>query len=108
MPLDTVVELRSAVADRLAHPATAFGEAKPVLAAADLTMVNLETAITRYEQGISLLKACTALLREAEASIGGQAGGANEIQNPKPTSQGQVERRSGSQREAPNKEPKSK
>jgi poly-gamma-glutamate capsule biosynthesis protein CapA/YwtB (metallophosphatase superfamily) len=34
-------------ATRLAHnPATAFGEAAPALAKADLTMVNLETAIT--------------------------------------------------------------
>lgn len=34
-------------ADRLARdPASAFGEAAPVLSAADLTMVNLETAIT--------------------------------------------------------------
>ncbi len=40
------VHFEDRTADRLAHPATAFGEAKPVLAAADLTMVNLETAIT--------------------------------------------------------------
>ncbi len=40
------VHFEERTADRLAHPATAFGEAKPVLAAADLTMVNLETAIT--------------------------------------------------------------
>jgi poly-gamma-glutamate capsule biosynthesis protein CapA/YwtB (metallophosphatase superfamily) len=40
------VHFEERTADRLADPATAFAEAKPVLAAADLTMVNLETAIT--------------------------------------------------------------
>jgi exodeoxyribonuclease VII small subunit len=30
---------------------------------------NLETAITRYEQGIGLLKSCAGLLREAEQKI---------------------------------------
>jgi hypothetical protein len=41
------VHFEGRTADRLAaNPATAFAQAKPVLAAADLTMVNLETAIT--------------------------------------------------------------
>ncbi len=31
----------------LAHPATAFGRISPVLGSADLTMLNLETAVTR-------------------------------------------------------------
>jgi poly-gamma-glutamate capsule biosynthesis protein CapA/YwtB (metallophosphatase superfamily) len=41
------VNFEGRTADRLAgDPATVFGEAAPVLRAADLTMVNLETAIT--------------------------------------------------------------
>lgn len=40
------VHFSGRVAKRLAHPATAFAEAAPGLRRADLTMVNLETAIT--------------------------------------------------------------
>ena len=31
--------------------------------------IDLETAIARYEQGVGLLKSCTALLRQAEQKI---------------------------------------
>jgi len=41
------VHFSGRVRKRLAHPATAFGPAARVLRRADLTMVNLETAITR-------------------------------------------------------------
>jgi poly-gamma-glutamate synthesis protein (capsule biosynthesis protein) len=40
------VHFSGRVRKRLAHPATAFGAAAPVLRRANLTMVNLETAIT--------------------------------------------------------------
>jgi exodeoxyribonuclease VII small subunit len=43
---------------------------------------SLETAITRYEQGVGLLKACTALLRDAEQKIV-QVTGVDESGEPK-------------------------